>query len=69
MFFVFNKDKITAYIVTVFTVMILFLTASAFNKKEESIQTSINEIGINEMNLLIENKIEENNTIKNNIKN
>lgn len=31
MFLIFNKDKIMSYIVTVFTVVILFLTASIFN--------------------------------------
>ena len=60
MFFVFNKDKITAYVVTVFTVMALFLTATIFNKEQESIQTSINE-----SKEIILNKIEENNVIEN----
>ena len=31
MFFVFNKDKVMSYVVTVFTVVVLFLTASTFN--------------------------------------
>lgn len=31
MFLVFNKDKIMSYVVTVFTVIVLFLTASAFS--------------------------------------
>lgn len=34
MFMVFNKDKIMSYVVTVFTVMVLFLTASAFGEKD-----------------------------------
>lgn len=41
MFFVFNKDKIMSYIVTVFTVIVLFLTASAFNTNEV-VETSTN---------------------------
>lgn len=41
MFFVFNKDKIMSYIVTVFTVIVLFLTASAFTTKEV-VETSTN---------------------------
>ena len=39
MFFVFNKDKIMSYIVTVFTVIVLFLTASAFST-EQVVETS-----------------------------
>lgn len=42
MFWVFNKDKIVSYIVTVFTVAILFLTASTIGKTEEIIVTSAN---------------------------
>lgn len=34
MFFVFNKDKIMSYIVTVFTIIVLFLTASTFTTHE-----------------------------------
>lgn len=41
MFLVFNKDKIMSYIVTLFTIVVLFLTASAFNR-EEVIETSAN---------------------------
>lgn len=35
MFWVFNKDKVMSYIVTVFTVAVLFFTASAFNNNSE----------------------------------
>lgn len=41
MFFVFNKDKIMSYVVTVFTVIVLFLTASAFGTNEV-VETSTN---------------------------
>ena len=41
MFLVFNKDKIMSYIVTLFTIVVLFLTASAFNR-EEVVETSAN---------------------------
>lgn len=41
MFFVFNKDKVMSYIVTVFTVIVLFLTASAFST-EQVVETSTN---------------------------
>lgn len=63
MFFIFNKDKITAYIVTVFTVMALFFTASVFEKNEETIQTSVNENTI--INDTFENNVIENNEIIN----
>ena len=62
MFFVFNKDKITAYVVTLFTVVVLFLTASVFEKKEEAIKTSVNEIKIN----MVKNNIDENSIVENN---
>ena len=39
MFLVFNKDKIMSYIVTLFTIIVLFLTASAFNE-EQVVETS-----------------------------
>ena len=42
MFFVFNKDKIMSYIVTVFTVIVLFLTASTFTT-HEVVETSAKE--------------------------
>ncbi len=43
MFLVFNKDKIMSYIVTLFTVVVLFLTASVFNNgTQETIETSSN---------------------------
>ena len=41
MFFVFNKDKVMSYVVTVFTVVVLFLTASAFGT-EQVVETSTN---------------------------
>ena len=62
MFFVFNKDKITAYVVTVFTVIVLFMAASFFKNTEESVPTSVNEIKTN----IINNNILENNVIENN---
>lgn len=37
MFYIFNKDKIMSYIVTVFTIIILFFTASAFTNNEQQI--------------------------------
>lgn len=43
MFFVFNKEKIYAYIVSVVTVILLFCTANVIiNNKEKSIPTSSN---------------------------
>lgn len=39
MFLVFNKDKIVSYIVTVFTVVVLFFTASSFNENKQVVQT------------------------------
>ena len=43
MFFVFNKDKIMSYIVTLFTVVVLFLTASVFNNgTQETVPTAAN---------------------------
>ena len=66
MFFVFNKDKITAYVITVFTVMVLFFTASVLNKPEESISTSVNETKMSVIDRITENKIEEDNLIENN---
>ena len=41
MFLVFNKDKITSYIVTLFTILVLFLTASTFST-EKVVETSTN---------------------------
>ena len=41
MFFVFNKDKISAYIVSILTVAILFGTANILtNKNNDTVQTS-----------------------------
>lgn len=44
MFLIFNKDKIMSYIVTVFTVVVLFLTASVFSNgtQEEVVETAAN---------------------------
>ena len=71
MFLVFNKDKAISYVVTVFTVVVLFLAASVFKNKEESIQTSTNEIVINrmeniEINEIKGNNIEDDNLIEHN---
>ena len=41
MFLVFNKDKIMSYIVTLFTILVLFLTASTFST-EKVVETSTN---------------------------
>ncbi|MGN1301877.1 MAG: polysaccharide deacetylase family protein [Clostridia bacterium] len=41
MFLVFNKDKIMSYVVTLFTIVVLFLTASAFST-EKAVTTSTN---------------------------
>ena len=44
MFFIFNKDKIMSYIVTVFTVIVLFLTASVLNNgTQEAMPTAATE--------------------------
>lgn len=41
MFLVFNKDKISAYIVSILTVAILFGTANVLtNKNKDTVQTS-----------------------------
>ena len=43
MFFVFNKDKIMSYIVTLFTVVVLFLAASAIsNDTQKTVETASN---------------------------
>lgn len=43
MFFVFNKDKIMSYIVTLFTVVVLFLAASAINNDtQKTVETASN---------------------------
>ena len=65
MFFIFNKDKIVSYVVTVFTVIVLFVTASVFTRNEESMQTSANESKIYETNNIIDNNITKENTINN----
>lgn len=58
MFWVFNKDKIMSYLVTVFTVAVLFLTASTFGETEEIIETSANNYEPeNNMNTINEEKI------------
>lgn len=44
MFYIFNKDKLVSYVVTVFTIIVLFFTASVFKEEKESVQTSTNEI-------------------------
>ena len=56
MFFVFNKDKAISYVVTVFTVMVLFFMASFLKKTENIVETSVNEAEEN----LIDNIINEN---------
>lgn len=65
MFFIFNKDKIVSYVVTVFTVIVLFVTASVFTRNEESMQTSANESKTFEVNNIIDNNITKENTINN----
>ena len=44
MFLIFNKDKIMSYVVTVFTVVVLFLTASVFGNGTEKtvVETAAN---------------------------
>ncbi|MBR3002001.1 MAG: hypothetical protein IKF38_00270 [Clostridia bacterium] len=59
MFFVFNKEKIGAYIVSVVTVCLLFFIASTTMK--ETAETSTN---ITYNNTIITNNIEMNNTVK-----
>ena len=58
MFYIFNKDKLVSYFVTVFTVIALFLTASVFKSNEKSIQASVNEFKEKEIQNT-NNKIEE----------
>ena len=60
MFLVFNKDKAISCVVTVFTVVVLFLTASFFKDSEESIPTSINDTKLEN---IVENNIIENENI------
>ena len=67
MFFVFNKDKAISYVVTLFTIVVLFFTASIFKDKEESIETSANETKINNtQNNLEKNNIENNELVEEN---
>ena len=40
MFFVFNKQKIYAYLVSIFTVILLFFVASMINQSENAVQTA-----------------------------
>ncbi|MBP3801173.1 MAG: hypothetical protein J6I85_03955 [Clostridia bacterium] len=69
MFFVINKEKICAYIVSVLTVCFLFIIASNNNFNEKKVETSSNVYNVNEENH-IEEKDEKNvNTNKNNTKN
>lgn len=66
MFFIFNKDKVMSYIVTVFTVAILFFTASVFTNNKDTIQTSTNEIKTNNSSIVdnnINNILEDNEII------
>ena len=42
MFLVFNKQKIVTYFVSVLTVVTLFFIAGNINKKEETLETSVN---------------------------
>ena len=42
MFLVFNKQKIVTYFVSVLTVVTLFFIAGNINKKEETVETSVN---------------------------
>ena len=60
MFLVFNKDKAISYVITVFTITVLFFTASIFKNKEESIETSANETIVN----TIKNEKESNNIME-----
>ena len=63
MFFIFNKDKAVSYFITVFTVAILFLTASLFGNSKETVPTSVNENGLLQTN---NENIADNNMIDNN---
>lgn len=50
MFYVINKEKVTAYIVSVFTVVFLFVMAGVLNPKDNTVETSAeaqNEVKIN----------------------
>lgn len=50
MFYVINKEKVTAYIVSVFTVVFLFVMAGVLNPKDNVVETSVeaqNEVKIN----------------------
>lgn len=61
MFFVFNKSKICAYLVSVGTVMVLLLMGFCITSNNDTLQTSANEIS-NNVNT---NKV---NNIENNLK-
>ena len=53
MFIVFNKEKITAYIVSILTVCFLFFVANSVPEKEKAEPTSVN---IQKDNSTINNK-------------
>ena len=65
MFLVFNKEKISAYIVSILTVCFLFFIASTIPAKENATPTSTNIANSNENN--INNLINTTITINNNI--
>ncbi len=69
MVYLFNKDKLVSYIVTVFTIVVLFLTASVLKTENESIQTSVNESKINTVQVEKNDDDNEKNEILNEIKN
>lgn len=60
MFFVINKEKVTAYAVSVFTVVLLFIMAGVVVPKDKTIETSANVQKENQINNSInENKLDE----------
>ena len=65
MFMVINKDKIISYIVSLSTVAVLFMMSVAITKKNnEILDTSANLFENEVENIVIENTLNSNNTIK-----
>lgn len=65
MFFVFNKQKIYTYLVSVVTVVLLFCIANTINTKQNTIQASTTDSGLTEKNMT--NNINNTNDEKNNV--
>ncbi|MBR3249669.1 MAG: hypothetical protein IKF83_03100 [Clostridia bacterium] len=68
MFYVINKEKLTAYAVSVFTVIILFVMAGVITPKNNTVETSAetkNDVSINNQNVNDENNTNSNKIIIN----